>query len=136
MHGSKENEKLKFGYNDKEWEFIWSMMDEDGVWDVPSLKDENGNFLKENFAPEMLIRYAAHELRSHIIVIDLGLLRIQFCSANFLRDNNGVFESPLILYATGNHFQSVFQVNHEYFIQFAQQLEREATEISVEISSN
>ena len=132
MHGSKENEKLKFGYNDREWELILSMMDEDGAWDVPSLKDENSNFLKENFAPEMLIRYAAHELRSHIIVIDLQLMKMQLCSANFVRDNNVVFESPLILYATGNHFQSVFQVNHEYFIQLAQQLEREATESSVE----
>ena len=128
MHGSKENDKVKFGYSEREWELIWSMMEEDGVWDVPSLKDNNGKFLKENLAPEMLIRYAAHELKSHIIFVDLRLWRIQFCSGNFLRDKNVVFESPLILYATGNHFQSVFQTNHEYFIQLAQQLDREATE--------
>ena len=128
MHGSKENEKVKFGYSDREWEWIWSLMVEDGAWAVPALKDNEGNYLKENFAPEMLIRYAAHELKCHIIVVDLQLVRIQFCSGNFLKDGNVVFESPLILYATGNHFQSVFQKDHAYFINLAQELEREDRE--------
>ena len=26
MYGSKENEKVKFGYSDSEWELIWSLM--------------------------------------------------------------------------------------------------------------
>ena len=117
MHGSKENEKVKFGYSDSEWELIWSLMIEDGAW------DKEGKYLKDNFAPEMLIRYAAHELKCHIIVVDLQLLRIQFCSGNFLKDDNIIIESPLILYATGNHFQSVFQKDHEYFIQLAHQLD-------------
>ena len=72
------HEKLKFGYSDREWELIWSMMEEDGVWDVPSLKDNNGKFLKENFAPEMLIRYAAHELKSHIIALENTVLLWKF----------------------------------------------------------
>ena len=37
--------------------------------------------------------------------------------------NNVVFESPLLLYATGNHFQSVMQEDHEYFINLAKELE-------------
>ena len=123
MHGSKENEKVKFGYSDSEWELIWSLMIEDGAWAVPVLRDKRGNYLKDNFAPEMMIRYAAHELKCHIIVVDLQLARIQFCSGNFLKDDNTIFESPLILYATGNHFQSVFQKDHEYFIQLAHQLD-------------
>ena len=128
MHGSKENEKAKFGYNDMEWELIWSLMNHDGAWAVPALRDAEGNYLKDNYAPEMLIRYAAHELKCHIIVIDLQLVRIQFCSGNFLKDDNVVFESPLILYATGNHFQSVFQTDHEYFIQLAHQLDMDIRE--------
>ena len=128
MHGSKENEKAKFGYNDMEWELIWSLMNHDGAWTVPALRDAEGNYLKDNYAPEMLIRYAAHELKCHIIVIDLQLVRIQFCSGNFLKDDNVVFESPLILYATGNHFQSVFQMDHEYFIQLAHQLDMDIRE--------
>ena len=82
MHGSKENEKLKFGYTDKEWEWIWSTMIEDGAWAVPALRDIDGNYIKENFAPELLIKYAAHKLKRHIIVFDLQLNRIQFCYGN------------------------------------------------------
>ena len=68
-HGSKENEKVKFGYTEKEWEWIWSLMFENRAWAVPSLRDDKGNYLKENFASEMLIRYAAHEIRCHIIIL-------------------------------------------------------------------
>ena len=119
MNGSKENEMSKFGYTAGEWEWIWSTMIEDGSWAVPAVTDQNGNYLKENFAPEMLIRYAAHELRCHIVVIDLQLTRIQFCSGNFLKDENVVFDSPLLLYGTGSHFQSVHPIDHDFFIQFA-----------------
>ena len=114
MHDSKENEKLKFGYSSQEWDFIWSEMSKKGAWDVPTLKNSDGSYLKDNFAPEMMIRFAAHEIKCHIIVIDLSLFGIQFCSGNFLKDNNVIFNSPLILYATGNHFQSVFPVDHDY----------------------
>ena len=38
-HGSTKNEKLQFGYTDKEWEWIWSSMIEDGAWAVPALTD-------------------------------------------------------------------------------------------------
>ena len=115
---------LKFGYSFQEWEFMWSQMFENGAWDVPTLKNNDGSYLKENFAPEMMIRFAAHEIKCHIIVIDLQLSRIQFCSGNFLKDNNVIFNSPLILYATGNHFQSVFQIDHNYWIQLASELEK------------
>jgi hypothetical protein len=131
MNGSRENEKLKFGYTDKEWEWIWSTMIEDGAWAVPALRDTQGNYLKENFAPELMIRYAAHEMRRHIIVFDLQLNRIQFCSGNFLKDDNVIFVSPLILYATGGHFQSVFQIDHEHFSQLTNQLELENRHDSV-----
>ena len=81
-HGSKENDKLKLGYTDEEWNFIWSTMLEDRAWAVPAIRDEQGKFLKENDAPELLIKFAAHDLRCHIIVFDLKLNRIQFCSGN------------------------------------------------------
>ena len=125
MHGSKENDKIKFGYTDREWEWIWSSIIEDGAWAVPALRDKDGNYIKENFAPELLIKYAAHALKSHIIVFDLQLNRIQFCSGNYLKDDNVIFDSPLILYSTGGHFQSVFATDHEYVIQLTNQLEFE-----------
>ena len=134
MHSSKENEKVKFGYTDLEWEWIWSLMNEDGAWAVPTLRDHEGKYVKENFSPEMLIRYAAHEIRCHIVVIDLQLTRIQFCSGNFLKDNNVVFNSPLIMYATGSHFQSVFQKDHDYFIQLANELDMETRDAPVRSS--
>ena len=34
-----------------------------------------------------------------------------------------MFDSPLLLYTTGSHFQAVFQHNHEYFISYALLLE-------------
>ena len=61
-------------------------------------------------------------------------MRIQFCSGNFLKDDNIIFESPLILYATGNHFQSVFQKDHEYFIQLSHQLDMDNKSENVENS--
>ena len=39
-------------------------------------------------------------------------------------DNHVKFASPLILYTTGSHFQSVFPRDHEYFIQYARDLQR------------
>ena len=136
MHGSKENEMLKFGYSSMQWEIIWSTMFENGVWNVPGFRDGEGNLLKENLGPEMLIRYAAHEIKCHIVVIDLQLSRIQFCSGNFLGDNNVIFESPLILYATGNPFQSVFQIDHEYWIRFAKEQDEEINQVVCEEKSN
>merc|ERR1739848_875212 len=126
----------KFGYTSLEWEMIWSNLFENGAWDVPAFRDSEGNFLKENFGPEMLIRFAAYDIKCHIVVIDLKLSRIQFCSGNFLRDNNVVFESPLILYATGNHFQSVFQNNHGYWIQFTKEQEQEINPVADREKSN
>ena len=128
LHNSKENEKEKFGYSDREWKWIWSLMLNDGAWAVPDLRDNENRILKHNFAPEMLIRFAAHELKCHIIVIDLHLSKIQFCSGNFVKDGNVVFDSPLLLYSTGSHFQSVFQIDHGFFIQLAKELERENTD--------
>ena len=73
----------------------------------------------------ILIKYIAHELKSHIIVFDLLLKRVQFLSGNHVKDNNVVFDSPLLLYNTGGHFQSVFQQDREYFIKYAKELEAE-----------
>ena len=103
LHGSKENDKQKLGYTNEEWRLVWSEMLEDGAWALPALKDENGKYKKENLTPEMLIKFVAHDLKTHIIVFDLLLNSIQFCSGNHLRRNNVIFESPLILYATGGH---------------------------------
>ena len=62
-------------------------------------------------------------------MIDLQLGKVQFCSGNHIKDGNVVFDSPLIIYSTGTHFQSCFQQNHEFFINFARQLEVEYLEI-------
>ena len=69
-NGSKQNDKQLFDYTDTDWEFIWMTMLEDGAWAVPSIKDSQGNVRKANFAPEILIKYIAHELKCHIIVFD------------------------------------------------------------------
>ena len=122
-NGSLRNDKEILGYTDTQWEYIWNTMLEDGAWAVPGITDGQGNVIKENFAPEMLINYIAHELRCHIIVFDLVLDKIQFVSGNHLKQNNVIFDSPLLLYATGSHFQSVFQYDHEFFITLARQLE-------------
>jgi hypothetical protein len=122
-HGSMQNDKLLFGYNDSQWEYIWNTMLEDGAWAVPSIRDESGNIIKENFAPEILIKFIAHDLRWHIIVFDLVLDSIQFISGNHLKANNVVFDSPLMIYSTGSHFQSVLQVDHEFFLNFSKDLD-------------
>ena len=122
-NGSKQNDKHLFNYTDAEWGFIWETMLEDGAWAVPSVTDTFGNVIKENFAPEMLIKFIAHDLKSHIIVFDLLLDRVQFVSGNHLKSDNVVFDSPLLLYATGGHFQSVLQEDHEFFIQYAKDFE-------------
>jgi len=122
-NNSKQNDKTLFGYTDEEWEFIWMTMLADGAWAVPSIKDNEGNTIKDNCAPEILIKYIAHDLRCNIIVFDLNLNRVQFLSGNHVKDNNVAFESPLVLYATGEHFQSVFQTDQEYFINYARELE-------------
>ena len=120
---SKENDKQVLGYSDYEWEFVWTTMVQDGAWAVPHIKDSAGRIIKENNGPEMMIKYIAHDIQCHIIIFDLFLNRIQFCSANQLRDGNVKFDSPLLLYATGGHFQAVHQKDHEFFISFAQDLE-------------
>ena len=130
MHGSKENDKAKLGYTDYQWETIWSQMLEDGAWAVPALTDDRGNYLKENLAPELLIKYIAHDLKAHIIVFDLLLNSIQFCSGNHLKSNNVIFDSPLIIYATGSHFQAVFQQDHTYFIELSKRLEDQNKPVS------
>ena len=91
MNGSLQNLKAVFGYDDFEWQFIWSSMNKRGAWDVPKILDSKGSVIKENYAPEMMIKYMAHDLRCHIVVIDLQLGSIQFCSANYLQENNVIF---------------------------------------------
>ena len=134
-HGSKQNEKESFLYSDKEWNWIWETMLEDCAWSVPGIKDVFGNVVKENLAPELLIKYIAHDLQCHIITIDLVLRQVQFCSANHLKANNALFDSPIIIYCTGNHFQAVFPKNQEYFIKYAEKLEERNNSIPLPSSS-
>ena len=101
-NGSLRNDKDLLGYTDTQWEYIWNTMLVDGAWAVPGVTDADGNVIKENDAPELLINYIAHELRCHILVFDLVLDKIVFISGNHLKQKNVVFESPLLLYATGN----------------------------------
>ena len=126
-NGSKENDKALLGYTDEQWNYIWSTMIEDGAWAVPSVKDNYGNHLKENHSPELFIKFIAHDLQCNIVVIDLYNHTVQFCSGNSLLDNNVKFDSPLLLYTTGSHFQSVFPNDHEYFVQYANELELNMT---------
>ena len=120
-NGSSENDKLNLGYTDKQWEFIWPTMAEDGAWAVPNITDNSGDILVQNFAPEMMIKFMAHDLKCHIIVFDMHLDIIQFCSGNRLKENNVVFDSPILLYSTGSHFQSVHPIDQEYFAKYAKQ---------------
>ena len=129
-NGSLRNDKEILGYTDQQWEFIWNTMLEDGAWAVPGITDDQGNIIKENDAPELLIKYIAHDLRCHIIVFDLVLDRIQFVSGSHFKQNNVVFDSPLLLYATGSHFQSVFQYDHELFIRLARELETDNNSVN------
>ena len=123
-NGSLRNDKEILGYNDSQWKFIWNTMLVDGAWAVPSIIDFQGNVLKENLAPELLIKYIAHDLKSHILVFDLVLEKIQFISGNHLKTDNVVFDSPLLLYSTGSHFQSVFPSDPELFVNIAKDMDR------------
>ena len=123
MHGSKENDMEILGYTQEELNYIWSTMLIDGAWSVPSITDEFGNSIKDNHAPEMFIKYIAHDVQCHLIVFDLTLNTVQFCSANHLKDDNVMFDAPILLYNTGSHFQSVFPLNHEYFIHYVKDFE-------------
>ena len=123
-NGSKQNDKELFDYTDDEWEYIWSTMMEDGAWAVPDIKDSLGNNKKANFAPEIMIKFIAHDIRCHIIICDLLLDTVHFLSANHVQDGNVAFDSPLIIYYTGTHYQAVFQKDHEFFIQYAKELEQ------------
>ena len=78
--------------------------------------------MKENNAPELFIKYIAHDLQCNIIIIDLFNNTVEFCSGNSLLDNNVLFDSPLLLYTTGSHFRSVIPIDHEYFIHYAKEL--------------
>jgi hypothetical protein len=122
-HNSKQNDKEVFGYLDEEWNYIWATMLEDGAWAVPNVKDDFGNNIKDNLAPEIFLKYIAHDLKCHIIVFDLLLGQVQFCSANHVKDNNASFDSPILLYSTGGHFQSVFPKDQEFFANYARELE-------------
>ena len=128
-HNSKQNDKEICGYSNEEWTYIWSTLLEDGAWAVPSIKDGFGNTLKENLAPEIFIKYIAHDLQCHIVVFDLLLGQVQFCSANHLKDNNALFDSPILLYATGSHFQAVIPKDQEFFIAYAKELEKQNNQI-------
>ena len=122
-NGSRENLKNIFQYTDDEWAFVWSTLIHDKSWNVPNLKDKTGSILKENFGPEMLIKYIAHDIRCHIIVFDLQLEIIQFCSGNYLKENNVIYSSPIIMYCTGNHFQLLLPLNPAYFRDLVTKLE-------------
>ena len=123
LHGSKENDKDKLGYTDHEWDYIWSSMLVDRAWSLPAITDHYGNPIKDNLAPELFIKFIAHDVRCHIIVFDLTLDIIQFCSANHLKSNNSIFDAPILLYCTGNHFQAVHPTNQDYFVHYARNLE-------------
>ena len=135
-NGSLQNDKLLFGYTDGEWEFIWMIRMEDGAWAVPSITDVNGDFVKENNAPEILMKYIAQDLKANIIMFDLQLNIVQFVSGNLLKPDNVVFDSPLLMYATGSHFQSVVQTDHEFFINYAKELEAENNPGVIQIEMN
>ena len=134
-HGSLENYKETFDYSDSEWEYIWSTLIRDGAWDVSHIKDSSGNIVKENYAPELMLKFIAHDLRCHIVVFDLQLGITQFCSANRLKKNNAIFDSPLLMYYTGNHFQSVLPTNRKSFIDITTRFERETIPTKT-VSSN
>ena len=84
-NGSLQNLKEVFGYSDDEWQFVWSSMSEIGAWNVPKIKDSAGSVIKDNYGPEMMLRYIAHDLHCHIIIFDLQVGITQFCSANYLK---------------------------------------------------
>ena len=130
-HGSLQNLKEVFGYSDNEWDFIWSKMIQEGAWNVSGILDEKGNEIKANYAPEIMIKFIAHDLRCHIVIFDLLIGTIQYCSGNYLKENNVVFDSPLLLYATGNHFQSVLPTDEKAFVSLAKRLENESKGIIV-----
>ena len=65
-HGSLQNLKEYFEYNDEEWHYVWNTMIKDRAWSVPNIYDELGNEKKQNFAPEMMIKFIAHDIRCHI----------------------------------------------------------------------
>ena len=138
MHGSKENDKEIFGYTAEEWDYIWSMMLVDRAWSLPAITDRYGNPLKDNLAPELFIKYIAHDIRCNILVFDLQLNIIQYCSANQLKDNNVVFDSPVLLYSTGNHFQSIHPVTSrkDFFDEYARNLERGQSTLNIEPLEN
>ena len=136
LHGSKENDKEKLGYTDGEWEYIWSTMLVDRAWSLPAITDKRGNPLKDNLAPELFIKFIAHDTRCHIIVFDLTLDIVQFCSANHLKNDNVMFDAPILLYSTGNHFQSVHPTNQDYFIRYARHLELSQSNSNAENSVN
>ena len=121
-HGSLANDKTLFGYTDDEWNFIWSTMIEDKAWAVPPIRSKDGKFLKENNSPEMFIKFIAHDLQCNIIVFDLFNNTVQVCSGNILKQSNVKFDSPLLLYTTGSHFQSVVPNDHEIFVEYANEL--------------
>ena len=123
--GSLENNKVDLGYTNRQWELIWSTMAESSAWSVPDILDEDGCVLVRNYAPELMMKYIAHHLKCNIIVFDLVLGLVQFCSGNRLKKNNVVFDSPLLLYSTGSHFQSVIPIDQEFFINFARQKDQE-----------
>ena len=118
-YGSLQNFKDIFQYLDSEWNYIWSTLIQDKAWDVPHIKDIEGNILKHNYLPELLIKYIAHAIKCHIVIIDLQLGMKQFYSANNLKRNNAKFDLPILMYYTGNHLQSVHILDHKYLIAYA-----------------
>ena len=127
-NGSLRNLKEVFGYSDDECYFTWSSIMNNQAWDVPNIKDATGAVFKENYAPELMIKYIAHTLQCHIIVFDLQLGNSQFCSANYLKADNVAFNSPLLSYSTGNHLQSVLPIDHRMFSDLALRLQNESLE--------
>ena len=55
---------------------------------VGDIKDEDGNIVKQNHAPEFFIKFIAHDLKCNIIVFDLYNKTVEICSGNQLLENN------------------------------------------------
>ena len=73
-NGSNVNDKVVLGYSNKEWDYIWNTMAEDGAWAVPSVTDKSGNVVKGNQATELSMKYIAHDLHCNYFTIMSSLI--------------------------------------------------------------
>ena len=101
-HGSLQNLKEYFEYNDEESRYFWNTMIKDRAWSDPNIYDEMGNYKKQNFAPEMMIKFITIDIQCHINIIDLQLEMIQFCSGNYLKESHIISDMPIIFLVVNN----------------------------------